>query len=130
MMLKTVVFPAPFGPINPTNSPRPTEKLTSLSANTPPNRALTPTTCSNASAPIAAILSVLRTDQKIVRFICRGCDDGPPGPQSHHQTLAEAQQMEIAVISVPLRFLQRTIRLVALCDFLRVYEARRDKSTI
>jgi len=38
--------------------------------------------------------------------------------------------MEIAVMSAPPRVSQRTIRLVALSDFLQVYEARRYKSTI
>ena len=37
-MLNTVVLPAPFGPINPTNSPSPTRKFTSLTAVKPPKR--------------------------------------------------------------------------------------------
>ena len=35
--LNIVLFPEPFGPISPTNSPLSTEKLTSLTAVNPPN---------------------------------------------------------------------------------------------
>src|SRR4030095_12572736 len=38
--LNTVVFPAPFGPINVNTSPRRTSKLTLLTASTPPKRTL------------------------------------------------------------------------------------------
>jgi hypothetical protein len=36
--LKTVVLPAPFGPMSAVMSPRPTEKLKALTATRPPNR--------------------------------------------------------------------------------------------
>src|ERR1041384_7493796 len=38
MMLNAVVLPAPLGPMTPTISHSPTEMLTSVLANTPPNR--------------------------------------------------------------------------------------------
>src|SRR5450432_566019 len=38
MRLKTVVLPAPFGPISVNTSPRLTSKLTSSTASTPPKR--------------------------------------------------------------------------------------------
>ena len=38
--LKTVVLPAPFGPISVKTSPRRTSKLTPLTASTPPKRTL------------------------------------------------------------------------------------------
>ena len=38
MRLKTVVLPAPFGPISVNTSPRRTSKLTSSTARTPPKR--------------------------------------------------------------------------------------------
>src|SRR5215471_2480855 len=41
MRLKSVVFPAPFGPMIPTISPAPTTKDTSVRARKPPNRLLT-----------------------------------------------------------------------------------------
>src|SRR3569832_717148 len=40
MRLKTVVFPAPFGPMSVNTSPRRTSKVTSLTASTPPKRTL------------------------------------------------------------------------------------------
>src|SRR3954452_16810978 len=42
MQLKIVVFPAPFGPMRPTNSNSPTRTLTSRSACSPPKRIETP----------------------------------------------------------------------------------------
>ena len=41
MRLKTVVFPAPLGPMRNTISPSSTWKLTSLVASSPPNRLFT-----------------------------------------------------------------------------------------
>src|SRR5262245_53260907 len=49
-MLKSVVLPAPFGPIRPTTSPRPTSRLTSDSARSPPNRTDTPPTRRSAAS--------------------------------------------------------------------------------
>jgi len=48
MTLKSVVFPAPFGPMTLTISPSPTLKLTSLSARKPPKERLTPSISSSA----------------------------------------------------------------------------------
>src|SRR5690606_19647695 len=45
-MLKVVDFPAPFGPINASNSPRSREKATSSTAFTPPKDLLSPLTSS------------------------------------------------------------------------------------
>ena len=42
MQLKSVVLPAPFGPIRPQIAPRATSKDTSSSAVTPPNRIVSP----------------------------------------------------------------------------------------
>ncbi|CAH1682905.1 hypothetical protein CHELA17_63250 [Chelatococcus asaccharovorans] len=42
--LKSVVFPAPFGPMIPKISPLPTSKLTSFSATIPPKRTVRPLT--------------------------------------------------------------------------------------
>ncbi len=41
MTLKTVVLPAPFGPIRPATTPRSTLKETPSSATMPPNRNVT-----------------------------------------------------------------------------------------
>ena len=48
MTLKSVVLPAPFGPINPTTSPRSIEKLMSCRTRLPPNHLLTFATSSRA----------------------------------------------------------------------------------
>ena len=48
MQLKSVVLPAPFGPIRPQIAPRGTSKETSSSAVTPPNRIVSPWTASRA----------------------------------------------------------------------------------
>src|ERR1700734_3389409 len=48
MQLKSVVLPAPFGPIRPQIAPRGTSKETSSSAVTPPKRIVTPWTASRA----------------------------------------------------------------------------------
>ena len=50
MQLKSVVLPAPFGPIKPQIAPWATSKDTSWSAVTPPNRIVTPSTTSRAEA--------------------------------------------------------------------------------
>src|ERR1700722_12438636 len=50
MQLKSVVLPAPLGPIKPQIAPRATSKETSSSAVTPPNRIVTPWTASRAEA--------------------------------------------------------------------------------
>jgi hypothetical protein len=59
MQLKSVVLPAPFGPIRPQIAPRATSKETSRSAVTPPNRIVTPSTTNRAevceSAPSARL---------------------------------------------------------------------------
>jgi len=54
--LKSVVFPAPFGPIKPTISPRGTSNETFFSAAIPPNSIPTFRTTSNGSSPRAADL--------------------------------------------------------------------------
>src|SRR5574340_1434470 len=51
MQLKSVVLPAPFGPMSPQIAPGATEKLTSSSAVTPPKRIVRPATRSSARAP-------------------------------------------------------------------------------
>jgi len=48
MTLNSVVLPAPFGPMSPTDSPRSIEKVTSSTATTPPNRFVRPSPSSNA----------------------------------------------------------------------------------
>ena len=53
MRLKSVVLPAPLGPIRPNSSPRPTANETALTAMTPPNWHVTASTTSR-SAPDAA----------------------------------------------------------------------------
>src|SRR6266536_1007810 len=58
MTLKSVVLPAPFGPMMPTRSPSPTSKLTSRTAVRPPKRLVTRSsvsmlTHSTASSPRA-----------------------------------------------------------------------------
>src|ERR1700722_697432 len=50
MQLKSVVLPAPLGPIKPQIAPRSTSKETPSSAVTPPNRIVTPWTASRAEA--------------------------------------------------------------------------------
>src|SRR5688572_430494 len=63
---KTVVFPAPFGPIMATSSPALTSKATSHSAGTSPYATLSPRTCSIIPfpVPLAQIrLHHLRTPQ-------------------------------------------------------------------
>src|SRR5919204_1331552 len=50
MRLKTVVLPAPFGPIRPTISPSPTSSETSSTATIPPNRRVTPSIESSGMA--------------------------------------------------------------------------------
>ena len=50
MQLKSVVLPAPFGPIRPQIAPWATSKDTSWRAVTPPNRIVTPSTTSRAEA--------------------------------------------------------------------------------
>src|SRR5688500_18353826 len=49
--LKTVVLPAPLGPISVNTSPRRTSKPTSLTASTPPKRTVSPCTDSNGPDP-------------------------------------------------------------------------------
>lgn len=49
---KSVVFPAPFGPISPHTSPARIPRSTPVSALTPPNRTLTPLARSTYPPPL------------------------------------------------------------------------------
>jgi len=51
MRLKSVVFPAPLGPMMMRRSPAATVRVTRFAAVTPPNRLVTPTSCRQGSAP-------------------------------------------------------------------------------
>src|ERR1700687_3162603 len=57
MQLKSVVLPAPLGPIRPQIAPRATSNETLSSAVTPPNRIVSPRTASRAEAWRSATLS-------------------------------------------------------------------------
>ena len=60
MQLKSVVLPAPLGPIRPQIAPGATSKLTSSRAVTPPKRIETPSTASSADPqwPASALLAL------------------------------------------------------------------------
>ena len=55
MQLKSVVLPAPFGPIRPQMAPAATSKETSCSAVTPPNRIVNPLTASKGQERRSAL---------------------------------------------------------------------------
>src|SRR5512139_3291397 len=55
MQLKSVVLPAPFGPIRPTMRPASTSKETLSSATMPPKRTPTPSTRNNAPVDTGSI---------------------------------------------------------------------------
>ena len=57
MQLNSVVLPAPFGPIRPQISPRPTSNYTLSSATMPPKRTDTPRTLSRAAVVEAFALT-------------------------------------------------------------------------
>src|SRR5215475_11796595 len=63
MRLKSVVFPAPFGPMMPTISPAPTTNETSVSALRPPNRLLTERTSRSGAIALCFPLSGAQADQ-------------------------------------------------------------------
>jgi len=53
--LKSVVLPAPFGPISPVIEPSPTDSVHSASASTPPKRLVMPVTVSSGAVAAPSV---------------------------------------------------------------------------
>src|SRR5688500_2412041 len=97
MTLKSVVLPAPLGPIRPKISPCATESETSSSAVNPPKRFVMPRTSSNASA---GDIGTFRSGR-----LAPAGELAPPyrrrpqprGPEEHHQDEGEAEEQHAQI---------------------------------
>src|SRR5262249_39012251 len=105
MRLKTVVFPAPLGPMRKTISPSSTWKLTSLVARSPPKRLLT-----FSNSRIRAIaLSLHRADGAgLAPELPPPLEerDQPAGNEQHHQDEQQAVDHQVGVLEVGLEDLR------------------------
>src|ERR1700733_197489 len=68
MQLKRVVFPAPFGPTSPMDSPRSIERFTSCTAATPPKDFVMPSATSNGHGAPRRSPSTNRDGRRQNRF--------------------------------------------------------------
>src|SRR5690242_12965593 len=92
MMLKRVVFPAPFGPMTPVISPSPTLKETSSRAVTPPKTCLTPRTSSMTRLGTAPAELAQRSGNPT---------DQPAGDEHRHQHEEKAVEDDVVIVHEP-----------------------------
>ena len=79
MRLNSVVLPAPLGPMRPNSSPCATANETALTATTPPNWHVTPSTTSKLAADVAAPSRAAAGATLMRRTLRAGGRDGGEG---------------------------------------------------